>query len=363
MKLLIVEDEPAQIQLYEDNIESFNKTSDVKIEYDKFLNIEEAKGSLLSPEYDGAIIDLKLSQGTEELEGLEIVEEIEQNQRFPIFIVSGSISSIDDKEENAFFKKRKRDTDFKKILSELVEIYQTGITKILGRTGNIEKYLTSIFWNHLSNSMELWVKDKTRTPDEKQKSLLRYILMHIQEYLEIDENSEFEDYHPAEVYITPPVKNKAFTGDIVINKENKNRFIVLTPSCDLAQGKAKFILLASIENITDGIFNEKVNIIRKGKSKPEVISESELILKKLISNSFSNKYHYLPKYEHIESGLINFQKINTISIKNLKDEFNIIAATNSSFSKDIVARFSYYYSRQGSPDFNVNEIYNSIFAE
>lgn len=361
MKLLIVEDDDAQIQLYEDNIESYNKTSDVKLSYDKFLNLEDAKGSLLSPEYDGAIIDLKLSQGTEELQGLEIVDEIEQNQRFPIFIVSGSISSIDDREENTFFKKRKRDSDFKAILSELVEIYKTGITNILGRKGEIENYLTSIFWNHLSNSMDLWIKDNDRNPEQKQKSLLRYILLHIQEYLEIDKNSEFEDYHPAEIYITPPVKNSVFTGDIVINKENKNRFIILTPSCDLAQGKAKFILLASIENITEGIFNEKVGIIKKGKSKPEVISDAELILKKLISNSFSNKYHYLPKYEHIESGLINFQKVNTISIKDFASQYEIIAATNSSFTKDIVARFSYYYSRQGSPDFNIDEIYKSLF--
>jgi len=363
MKLLIVEDEGVQIQLYKDIIESFNKASEIKIEYEIFLNLKDAKDSLRSPEYDGAIIDLKLTKGTEKLDGLEIVDEIENSQRFPIFIVSGSISSIDDREENTFFKKRKRDSDFKTILSELVEIYKTGITKILGRKGKIENYLTSIFWNHLSNSMDLWVKDKTRTPDEKQKSLLRYILMYIQEYLEINDNSEFEDYHPAEIYITPPVKNKVFTGDIVISKENGNRFIILTPSCDLAQGKAKLILLVSIESITGGIFNEKVSIIRKGKSKPEVISESELILKKLISNSFSNKYHYLPEYKNIESGLINFQKINTISIKDLADKYAIIAATNSSFTKDIVARFSYYYSRQGSPDFNVDEIYNSLFDD
>ncbi len=363
MKLLIVEDEPVQIQMYEDNIESFNKKSDIKLSYDKFLNLEDAKGALLSPEYDGAIIDLKLSEGTEKLEGLDIVNEIEQNQRFPIFIVSGSISSIDDKEENTFFKKRNRDSNFKDILSELVEIYETGITNILGRKGKVEKYLTSIFWKHLSNSMELWIKDSGRTPEQKQKSLLRYILLHIQEYLEIDNNSEFEDYHPAEIYITPPVKNKAFTGDIVIDKENKNRYIILTPSCDLAQGKAKFILLASIENITEGIFNEKVGIIKKDKAKPEVISEAEMILKKLISNSFSNKYHYLPKYQHIESGLINFQKVNTISNKDLLSQYEIIAATNSSFTKDIVARFSYYYSRQGSPDFDVDEIYNSLFTE
>lgn len=360
MKLLIVEDHKPTIQTYVDNIESFNKTSDVIIEYTIKENIEEARSSLQSPEFDGAVIDLKLSSSTTELDGLEIVEEIENNQRFPIYIVSGSIAQIE-KEESAFLKKRNRDTNFKEILSEIVAIYKTGITKILGRKGEIDVYLNNIFWKHLSNSLDLWINDESRSPEDKQKSLLRYTLSHLQEYLEITEDSDFENYHPSEIYITPVIKPRLFTGDIVLNKTTNIQYIVLTPSCDLAQSKAKDILLVNIETITSGIMGEKISLIKKGKGTAEEIEKANLILRKIIHNSFSNKYHFLPKYNEMEGGLINFQKINSVRIRAFEKEFDRIASVNSNFTKDIVARFSYYYSRQGSPDFASDEIFNSLF--
>ena len=361
MKLLIVEDDDAQIQLYEDNIESYNKTSEVKLSYDKFLNLEEAKGALLSPEYDGAIIDLKLSQGTEELQGLEIVKEIEQNQRFPIFIVSGSISSIDDREENTFFKKRKRDSDFKAILTELVEIYKTGITNILGQKGEIENYLTSIFWNHLSNSMDLWIKDNTRTPEEKQKSLLRYTLSHIQEYIDED----IEKYHPSEFFITAPIKTNIFTGDIVSYQDN--RYLVLTPSCDIIKRKdgrrnANKILFCKIVSLTDGVENFNLLNSETGEN-----NTNRKRLNSFIENKKQN-YHFIPKSNLIDAGLIDFQDKLTIESDKVEkllenNEMNRIATVSSPFIKDIISRFTNYFSRQGSPDFNVDEIYNSLFTE
>ncbi|MFT6334540.1 MAG: hypothetical protein ACJATI_001279 [Halioglobus sp.] len=357
MKLLIVEDDKPTIQTYIDNIESFNKKSPVKIEFTIKENMEDAKKSLLSPDFDGAIIDLKLSSTTTELEGLKIVEEIENNQRFPIYIVSGSIAQIE-KEETAFLKKRNRDTSFQDILAEIIAVYNTGITKILGKKGEIDKYLNNIFWKHLSNSLDLWINDKTRSPEDKQKSLLRYTLSHLQEYLEITEDSDFENYHPSEIYITPVIKPRVFTGDIVMNKTTKTQHVILTPSCDLAQSKAKDILLVNIEPSNTGILGEKISFIKKGKGDQNEASD---ILRKIIHNSFSNKYHFLPKYNKMEGGLINFQKVNSIRAKDFDGEFVRIASINGNFTKDIVARFSYYYSRQGSPDFVSDEIYNSLF--
>lgn len=360
MNLLIVEDEAPAIQAYEDNIESFNKTSEIIIIPTICSTLNDAMNLLLNPIFDAAIIDLKLSDDKVELEGLTIIEEIRNNLAFPIFIVSGSLGQVDHLEENPLFRKKSRDDDYKIILGEIVSIYNTGITKILGKKGEIDKYLNKIFWEHLSNSMDLWIDDKKRSPIEKQKSLLRYTLLHIQEYLELTEDSDFECYHPAEIYITPAIKEKLFTGDIVTNQSDGFSYIVLTPSCDLAQSKAKDILLVSIENEKIGLLNEKTNIIKKNTASQELLLESENILKALITNTYSNKYHFIPKYKHLDAGLINFQKINSIRVKDFKDNFKVIASINSSFTKDIVARFSYYYSRQGSPDFDLKEIYDSL---
>jgi|SRR5690606_31752588 len=365
LNLLIVEDDSNIIATYTRNIDSYNKTSsDVKIEVtilsDKTNAIDILKKS--DNIFDGAIIDLDLKQsGGSDSSGNEVIKEVKDNLRFPVFVISGTSHNIDPslREETSFFKIRNRDDDFD-FIEEFIAIYNTGITQILNRKGTIESYINNIFWNHLSNSLSLWTEDDKRSPEEKQRSLLRYTLLHVQEYLELTTESDFENYHPAEIYITPPIKNKVFTGDLVNEKETHKRFVVLTPSCDLAQSKAKDILLAEIESANGGLLFEKIGILKKGKAAPETLELTENDLKLLIGNNFSNKYHFLPKYNSIHAGIINFQKLKSCRQKDFEDKFDRISSISSSFTKDIVARFSYYYSRQGSPDFNIDEIYNSL---
>lgn len=366
LKLLIVEDDANVIEIYKRDIYSYNKSNaDITISETIISKKEEALDILKNTDniFDGAIIDLDLKQsGGVDSSGNDVIREVKGNLRFPVFVISGTSHNLDESlsEESSFFKVRDRDDDFD-FIDELVAIYNTGITKILNRKGIIENYINDIFWNHLSNSLDLWISDSKRNPNEKQKSLLRYTLLHLQEYLEITEDSEFENYHPSEIYITPVIKPRIFTGDIVQSKDGLLNYLVLTPSCDLAQSKAKDILLVSIEPLDQTIVGEKISILKKRKAEPNIIKDAESDLIKIICNAYSNKYHFLPKYKNIGGGLLNFQKLNSIRFKDFENSFTRVASINGSFTKDIVARFSYYYSRQGSPDFDLSEIFDSLF--
>ncbi len=358
MNLLIVEDDKATIQSYSDNIDSFNKKSNIQISHEIVDTLEKAKESLISPDYDAAIVDLKLSSNTTDLEGLEIVNEIESTLRFPIFVVSGSIGQVD-KDESAFFKKRSRDGDFKEVLQEILDIYNTGITKILGKRGVINKYLTTIFWNHLSNSMTSWVSDEERNPTEKEKSLLRYTLLHMQEFIDED----IEEYHPEEFYITEPIKSNIFTGDIVQFKEE--RFLILTPSCDIvlrADGTRNTdrILFCRIKNLSEVVKN--FDLLEKGTSEK---NDNRRRLNSYIENKKQN-YHFIPKSNIINAGLIDFQDKLTMEETEVNklvtsSEMTRLATISMPFLKDIISRYSNYYARQGSPDFDTKEIYDSLF--
>lgn len=360
MKLLIVENEPEQVQLYLDVIESYNKTSKIQIEAQPFFNIEDAKEALKNGYYDAAIIDLKLSDNSTELQGMEIVNSIIDKLRFPVFIVSGSIGQID-VPESALFKKRLRDGDFKVILNEIEQIYNTGITKILNSKGTIEEYLNNIFWNHLSNSMENWINDKSRSPEEKQKSLLRYTLMHMQEYIDED----IEKYHPSEFYIAEPIKKNIFTGDIVSFK-NGDRFIILTPSCDIVLREnqtrnTKLILFCRIKDLNDEIKNFDKLSLTTGNS-----NDDKKRLFRFIENNSTQNFHFIPRSNFLAAGLIDFQDKMTMNEKEVvqligEKELVRNATVSMPFLKDIISRYSNYYARQGSPDFNVEEVYNSLF--
>jgi len=352
LSLLIIEDEVAQLQIYNDAIDQFNKKNLVQIKQTICKDFAEGEKALLSPMYDAAIIDLKLSS-SDALEGKTLVEKVYQKIRIPIFIVSGSIAQIDDIPENALLRKKLRTELMSGILLEIFDIYKTGITSFLKPNGIIDQKLSEIFWNNLSSDIGLWiVANNTNT-------LLRYILSHFQEYLDINPDGDFEEYHPAEIYITPPIKKNPHTGDLI--EFQKELYLILTPACDIViQGyrsndsglemapirKADKIVLAKVKQ-----FNYKELCANKaGKLEKDKI-------KNFVTNQLY-RYHYLPSFKNNDGFLVDFQELTSIYPNAV---FNRVASISAPFIKDIISRFSNYYSRQGQPTFQQESIVTDLY--
>ncbi|MFC7773538.1 hypothetical protein [Flavobacterium sp. GCM10027622] len=368
LKLLIVEDDAELITAYNRDIQSFNLASDVKIIQQHVADKEAALNILKDKKvyFDAAIVDLKLDSNEktdDNYSGNDVIREIKSNLRFPVFVVTGTPQHISEdlKIESSFFKIKTRGEEDNH-LEQLVDIYKTGITKIINSKGHIEDFLNNIFWNHLSNSMENWIKDESRSPEEKQKSLLRYTLMHMQEYIDED----IEKYHPSEFYIIEPIKKHIYTGDIITFEEN--RYIVLTPSCDIVlrpdkTRNTKRILFCKIKKLDEVIENYSNLSLETGENNPAKRS-----LNNYIQNNSKQNFHFIPKSNLIEAGLIDFQDKLTIAeneVNGLVENGKIVrkAAISTPFLKDIISRYSNYYARQGSPDFDKEEIYKSLFKK
>jgi len=342
VNILIIEDEAPQIQVYEDVISQYNKKNELQITYRICKSYAEGEQALNTPYYDAAIIDLKLSN-TEELEGKKLVESVYQKIRIPIIIYSGSIAQVDDIKENALLKKKLRTEQLSDILLEIVKIYNTGITRFLRPFGTIDNNLTKIFWNHLSNDLDTWIKHNNPN------NLLRYILSHFQEHLDINLQGDFEEYHPFEVYIKPPIKKNLHTGDLI--KYNSEHYVILTPACDIV-----------IQ--TDGSRNADNIIIVKAKDfdyKTTCLNKNKELdrnkISKYVKNS-STRFHYLPPFEGNNGFIVDFQDITSIPFS---DELERVATVSSPFIKDIISRFSNYFSRQGQPTFNQDSIVEELF--
>lgn len=366
LKLLIVEDDSNVIATYTRDIDSYNKTNgNLKIKETILSNKEQALDMLKNSDniFDGAVIDLDLKKsGGSDSSGNEVIREVKNNLRFPVFVISGTSHNIDPllSEETSFFKVRDRDDEFD-FIEEIVAIYDTGITEILNRKGTIENYINEIFWNHLSSSLDLWSNDIKRSPEEKQKSLLRYTLLHLQEYLDINSSGNLEKYHPAEFLITKPIKPNLFTGDILKTKQNK-RCIVLTPACDidLKNGKRKADKILTINIIDPSEIDSEF-------SNPEMSGGKKAKITQILNNS-NPRYHCIPSSKGFNIGIIDFQDkytIDSVSLdKDIKDlKIERISTISHPFLKDIIARYSNYYSRQGSPDFDKDELFNSLFED
>lgn len=363
LKLLIVEDDSHQIEMYNDNIELYNHNNNTNIKANCIKNLHDGLQALQNPDYDAAIIDLKLSPGDQEGEGNQLIEKIRFTLRIPIVIISGYPQDLDAQYQSAnnpLLTVHKKDDQFSEILDEIIAIHKTGITNILGKKGHIETYLNSIFWNHLASTVGYW-KGISNGHEDIEKVLLRYTLSHLQEYLELhDTQKDFEEYLPIEMYVSPPIKQKLFTGDIIKSQEGVY-WIILNPSCDMAQAKAKNVTIAEIEKIENDYTLNLKRDIQKANEEDKYSKKMEL--EKLIRNNGSLKYHFLPQSECFEGGFINFQKITSLKYKNVEQDFQRIASITDRFAKDIIARFSYYYSRQGQPDFNTVRILDELLKE
>lgn len=346
MKILLVDDDVSQNKILKDAVDIFNSSSEVKVILDVATSYEEGLSKIkFNNNYDGAIIDLRLVPNDHEGLGNRLLKEIISNLRFPIRVITTHKGDLDPELqiENILFKCRGRgEEEYDFVLNEFKKIYSTGITSILNNQGQIQLNITKVFWNHISEILPEFINHKEITPAwDGEKVLLRYISSHILEYLEISIDNNLEPVHNIEFYIKPAVKEKIFTGDVIRFSVTDLVGVVLTPACDLAtdkkrlKPKAEFVTVAIIETFES---------VTKGKNSGDV--------KKLCSNSLDLKYHFLPKTILFQGGFINFQNIISVPINEFEDKekIKVDCVITSPFRKDIISRFSNYFSRQGQPN-------------
>lgn len=363
VRILVVEDNSDQRELYRDAAAE-KQTGDLQIELVERPSADEAKKELLSKDFDGAIVDINLSPGDPgEASGNEVLLEITEKHRFPVLVVSGNLQNLDNRiTSSGFLKTFERDSPNEEIFDYLLKVHCTGITRILGGRGLIERYLGEIFWRHLASDFENWDAGKR----DSERTLLRYTVGHLAEYLDRPDGDGNEYYHEAEFYIIPPITEHISTGDIV--ERDGNCYIVLSPPCDVAvrgedDGKpdinAESIVLAPLVLVDRASFIQN-GLIKDGGDRDNGRGR-ERLLEDLIKGK-QEKYVFLPGYRSIGPAIADLQNLCTWAL----DEFlgaNRLATVSGAFLKDIQSKFAAYYGRQGQPDLDKRELLGKYKAK
>ncbi len=369
LKLLLVEDSGLDVQNLKSTIIRYSREKDKKIELIEAVNKTEALQKLNNT-FDGAIIDLKLS--TEPDEGNDVVNEIASKYRIPVAVMTGTPQHAR-KGPKYLGVFTKGETGYDELLDLFFLVYETGITNILGGRGKLEKAMNEVFWNNILPNLNDWMAYKAQGKDTE-TALLRFTINHI---VELADN-ETQVYFPEEMYIIPPVSKNLNTGSIVKNKESGERFVILSPACDLTSHngtiKTDRVLICFIEStnnsslIRDARKKIRIEILETDdketkKGKIDKIEKAQRILSEIPKNTYSHYFHYLPETGLFVGGIINFRKIETYTLKDFKDKFEIPnAQVAMTFAKDIVSRFSNYYARQGQPDFDFDSLTKKLSA-
>ncbi|WP_429011509.1 hypothetical protein [Aeromonas veronii] len=343
IKILLVEDNLQDQQLCLTAAKEFGEDKSCKINILACSNVETAKTSLSNAVYDGAIVDMKLASNGNE--GNDVIDEIRNNfRRIPVSIMTGTPDVVNLHDAPLVNIHKKGDVTYLEIIQEIYNLYLTGLTKIMGGRGVIEKSLSEIFMNHLLPQKDSWIEYGAQDHNRTEKALLRHALNHLMILLDDDVDKCF----PEEMYIYPPASKKINPGHIVKDKKTNIFYIIMNPACDLAERQkggcnTDRALLVEIQKLDDILPKECfVASPTNGKKKE---------LEQIYKNTKCGYYHWLPNVKFFEGGVINFRRISTCTEDVLTDNYHSpLVQVSPVFLKDIVSRFSSYYARQGQPD-------------
>ncbi len=345
--IIIVEDDKDLQNMYQTSVDEFNiENEGYEINCSILPNDDEIPKLLYNQHIDAIIIDLDWGTGFQQNEGNRLVKKIYEDCRVPIFIVSGNLHLLEENyDESPIFRKYQRDeVDNYELMKEIMDLYKTGYTKALGNLSKIDEMLTEVFQKHMLGVVTEW---GNLAKDIQEQRMLRFAVTRINEMLTVNGEDTRDDYDALEFYISPAIKEKPFTGDIVSYDEKK--FVVITAACDMEQDKSDYVVLCQID------FNTIDNLKRDIKGEEKEAKKAKEKFGRYVNNAIA-RYHLLPPCQLFSGGLLDFQLINSVSKEDFHEKASVIASINPVFHKDIQARFSHYYGRQGQPQLNKDNI-------
>lgn len=322
IKILFVEDEEIQRDLFNDALELFkasNADYTIDVSIQESINIDVFKSILQW--IDFLVVDLRIPNTWD---GNDIINIIREANIVPIFVVTGHTGDLTDTNQTEFYKiYDKWDGDsniYEVVLNDIKNLYDTGFSKVVWRHWKTNMILKSlVWWNWLQNIA------KWRTFGDLSKaeqSLSRHILSHLHHQL----SGGYENFHPEEIYI----KNWTLTYDTgTILKNSSDYYVILTPACDIAQdkpSKPKFTYY-------------KLYKILPLQTDPGEHHSMKLKLSKYV----------LQWATFFEWGYIDFEDSISVS-KSAITDYQIQCLISPLFLKDIVFKIWNYYGRQWSPD-------------
>lgn len=157
--------------------------------------------------------------------------------------------------------------------------------------------------------------------------------------------------------------------------DQMNLGIVLTPACDIAQGKAELVLVCAVfpaKGLLEHLFKVDWSKVGSLTEEGELVCREELStgkekqirnqLLRLIGQQYP-RFHWLCPFPEIPScWVIDFQTLASFPQSELK-KCPILAGLNSPFKEQVSSRFSAYAGRIGTPDLPKDEFANQLVDE
>lgn len=322
----------------------------------------EAADLLKSENFDLLILDLKDDSGAwfgtdDEPAGLRIFDLLKKTRFVPVVFYTAFAHKVLSLQTNFVRVLRKPDDDITKVRDEIRRVMATRLPALARR---IEEVQRSYMWDFVSTH---W-KDFPQPADQADIAYLlaRRLAIALEAAAgelaaKVGGTAETPatpaKAHPMVMYVVPPIGPHPLAGDIISEAvDGQDMFwLILTPSCDFAQAKANHFTLAKCERLA-----ERDEFKKWSEKKDEPSTQR---LEQLIEDKRGDRFKFLPRAFFVPDLVVDFQQLRSLGIESMKD-FKQVATLDSPFAESVVARFSRYFNRLGTPDIDKTVVINRL---
>ncbi|MCY4068485.1 MAG: hypothetical protein OXE79_05170 [Acidimicrobiaceae bacterium] len=168
-------------------------------------------------------------------------------------------------------------------------------------------------------------------------------------------------------YYLVPVPNEHRTGDIVTKilavdkgEHPETRWhIVMSPSCDLVEGRAKAEYVVLAECLPLSSFGEHEDWITSDTASNTKRNKLEKLLKSNPAGGGRDRYFYLPAAWKVPDLLVDLQKIESIPYSDL-GQYEKQASLDDPYAARLSHQFHCYLGRVGTPDLDLKAVLDAM---
>lgn len=375
LRILLIDDDEGVREKYKELLEG-DHVEDMEIKKVKSSDFEQGKELLKKEHFDIVVLDLCKGDPKPESEktGEEILDIIKNAAFVPVVFFTGLPGHVEGLVSDIIRVCSKGDA-LDGLKREIGYILQTDYLKMKNKVVEItDDSIRSFFWDFVHPNKELIsnVKDDVSLTYLLLRRLAKSLSKEqIRKFIEDDKLKE-ELAHGMEFYIYPPIPGEFETGDILIDKETKVPYAILTPSCDLVEQpkkgrRAENILLIMGQSFYELDDYKKYEdlLYKDNKEEKKQLKNVEDKLKNWMRNNQGSKdrYFFLPETPFLKASILDFQQKRLVTYDELESNFDYLTKLDDPFAQSMLSTFTRYYNRIGYPDLDVDYAFNQIFHE
>lgn len=354
-RFLVVEDNPEIARLLQEALPESVESPDLS-EIEISPDFQGAAEMLRKQNFDLIILDLKEGSTSSfgEVEdytaGQRVFDELKSIRFVPVIFFTAWPHAVK-LEENQFVRVVSKAEGVARVQDEIRAVFTTKLPDLSRHIAEVQReYMWgfSAHWRQMETSHDkadvayLLARRLALSLESEARRMVRTIAGRSAPI------ADPKNIHPMEMYIFPPDTRNYFAGDILKDATGfePTFWIILTPSCDFEQGgRIENILLAECTPLQA---TEEYKLWAQEQS-PERLA----LLKELIADnrrkSQEDRFKFLPGTYFLRDSVIDFQKLRLAPFEEIS-RLEKIASLDSPFAESIIAKFSRYFGRLGTPD-------------